>query len=89
MVAIATWKPEHDDAMWARLAERRVPLTDDVKIIEYYNLLGRHQAFAIIDAPDETAVATSTLNWGDIADVDYVPAVTASDFLKLRADLLK
>jgi hypothetical protein len=57
---------------------RKIPLSDDVKIIEYYNLPGRHKAIAIFKAPDETAIARSALNWGELADIEYIPAGTAS-----------
>ena len=82
-------RKENDDALWKRLAERRVALPEDIKIIEYYALLGRHQGLAIIDAPDTVDVAKSSLNWDDIADVEYCPAITAQEFMKLRADILK
>ena len=88
IVAIASWKPEKDDAMWDALANRTIPLSDDVKIIEYYNLPGRHKAIAIFDAPDETAIVRSALNWRGIADIEYVPAITAREYLKLRKELL-
>ena len=89
IVAIARWTPETDEAMWNALAERNIPLPEDVKIIEYYHLLGRHTAIAIIEAPDVNAIAMSALNWVKIGEVEYIPAITARDWMKYRSKYLK
>lgn len=88
IVAMASWKPDKDDAMWGALANRKIPLSDDIKIIEYYHLPGRHKAIAIFEAPDEIAIARSALNWTRIANIEYMPAITARDYLKMRKELL-
>jgi len=89
-VVTGSWKPEGDDAMWKRLAERKVPLSEGVKILsEYYLLLGQHKIMLVVEATDETAIAKSALNWGDVGKVEYVPAISARDYMKLRSELLK
>jgi hypothetical protein len=88
IVAIASWKPDKDDAMWDALTNRKIPLSDDVKIVEYYNLPGRHKAIAIFDVPDETAIARSALNWTEIANIEYIPAITAKEYMKMRKEVL-
>ena len=89
-VCTGCWKPEKDADLWKRLAERKVPLPEDVKILsEYYLLLGQHKIMLVVDAPDETAIAKSALNWGDVGEVEYVPAISTRDYMKLRSELLK
>ena len=77
LVVIARTTPELEAKAWKRSAERRVPLPDNVKIIEQYVLLGQNKTFTIVDAPDATTVAKSALNWADVADMEYCPAITA------------
>ena len=89
-VAIGSWKTEREAAMWKRLAERKVPLPENIKIkSEYYFLLGKNKIMVVMDAPDETAIAKSALNWGDVGEVEYIPAISAREYLKMRAELLK
>jgi uncharacterized protein with GYD domain len=88
IVAIATWTPETDEAMWTALAERNIPLPEGVKIVEYYHLLGHHKAIAIFEAPDTNAIAMSALNWVKIGKVEYLPAITTREWMKLRAQYL-
>jgi len=68
LVVIARTTPELEAKAWKRSAERRVPLPDNVKIIEQYVLLGQNKTIAIVDALDATTVAKSALNWADEAD---------------------
>ena len=89
MVITGKWKPEKDKEMWKALAERKVPLPEDVKVKEYYYLLGQHKMVAIAEVPDEKAVAMSALNWADLGELEYNPAMTATEYMKLRTELLK
>lgn len=88
-VCTASWKPERDEDLWKRLAERRVPLPEEIKVKEYYYLLGQHKMVVIAEAPDEATIAKSAINWADIGEVKYIPAMTAREYLKLRKELLK
>jgi len=88
-MCIGYWKTENDEDLWKRLIERKVPFPETVKAIEYYYLLDQHQMIVIVEAPDETAIAKSALNWADIAEIEYVPAIPVKEYLKLRAELLK
>ena len=62
-MCMGCWKPENDEDMWKRLVERKVPLPEEIKAIEYYYLPGRHQMIVIAEALDEMSIAKSALNW--------------------------
>jgi hypothetical protein len=43
-VIIGKWKAENTDEVIDRLVNRKVPLPEEFKAIEYYQLLGKHMA---------------------------------------------
>jgi uncharacterized protein with GYD domain len=88
-VIITRWKPDKTDEVFERFMNRKVPFPEDFKVVEYYQLLGKHMHVVIGEAPDEATVAKSALNWADIMEVEYCPAMPLKDYIQLRNELLK
>ena len=88
-VIIASWKPEKDEEMWKRFTERRIPRSKELEVKGHYHLLNKHKSIVIAEAPDETTIAKSAINWSDLAEVEYIPTMETSEYLKLRKEFLK
>ena len=88
-VITVSWKPDKTDEIWKRFAERRVPLTEDVKIVEYYHLIGQNKSVVIAEATNSSSLAQSAINWEDLMEVHFNPAITVAEYLKMRKELLK
>lgn len=88
-VITISWKPEKDEEIHKRFTERRIPRSKELEVKGYYHLLNKHKAIGIAEAPDETTIAKSAINWADLAEVEYIPAMEASEYFKLRKELLK
>jgi uncharacterized protein with GYD domain len=89
-VIIGKWKAEKTDEVIDRLVNRKVPLPEEFKAVEYYQLLGKHMAVVIGEAPDEATVAKSAINFSDVMEeLEYCPAMPMKDYIQMRTKLLK
>jgi len=84
-----SWKPDKADEFWKRVAERRVPQHEDVKIIEAYTIPGQYRGVSIVEAPNEVAIAQATMNYEGVSESKTFPAIRTSEYLKMRGELLK
>jgi uncharacterized protein with GYD domain len=84
-----SWKPEKSDEFWKRVEERKVPQSEGVKIIGAYTIPGQYRGIAIIESPNEKAVAQSTLNYEGVSWSRSFPAIPSSEYMKMRKELLK
>jgi uncharacterized protein with GYD domain len=84
-----SWKPEKTEEFWKRVTERRVPQHEDVNIIDAYTIPGQYRGIAIVEAPNEVAIAQATMNYEGISWSKSYPAIRSSEYLKMRNKLIK
>jgi hypothetical protein len=61
-----SWKPDKADEFWKRVAKRRVPQHEDVKILEAYYIAGQNRSVAIVEAPNEVAIAARARGYDEL-----------------------
>jgi len=84
-----SWKPDKTEEFWKRVAERRVPQHEGVKIIDVYTIPGQYRGISIVEAPNVEAIAQATLNYEGISESKSFPAIRSSEYIKMRRELLK
>lgn len=83
------WEQDKSEEFWKRVSERRVPQHKDVKIIEAYTIPGQYRGIAIVEAPNEAAIAQATLNYEGVSESKSFPAIRTSEYIQMREKLLK
>lgn len=81
-VVIMKWPVEKTPEVAKRAAEQSGKEPPKGVKSTTYQLLGRCQAISIVEAPDETAILQIHGPFMDVAECDWVPAMTSDEVLK-------